>query len=205
MALKIKIFPFILAAILLLPFPAAAQESPYKTAVFAAGNFWYLESAFDKVQGVMKARTGYAGGNSKNPTYQQVTNGGSGYGLAVEVSYDPKVISYEKILDIFWHSIDPTDQGGQFCDRGNQYLSVIYYATEEEKKAAQKSLIGVADDIDDRGIATRITEAKEFWAAEEYHQDYHQKESYKYRFNRKRCKVDEKLKEVWGGDALAEE
>lgn len=187
-------------------FPARAEmDAAYKTVILTGGNFWYLESAFDRVPGVMKARSGYTGGQTTSPTFQTVTNGGSGHKMAVEVAYDPKIVSFEKILDIYWHSIDPTDQGGQFCDRGDQYLSIIYYKTSEEKRAAQKSLIGVASDLSDNGIATRIVEAKEFFPAEDYHQDYHKKENYKYKFNRKRCRVDEMLKDVWGWDANTEE
>lgn len=203
---KNRLVLFLSAAVCAL-FPAVWSEaqSPHRTAVFAGGNYWYLESAFDRVPGVLKARTGYTGGLGENPSYHEVTNGGSGHKMAVEVVYDPKAVSYEELLDVYWHSIDPTDQGGQFCHRGDQYHSVIYYASEEEKRAAEKSLVGVADEIEKNGIATRISGRKEFYPAEEYHQDYHQKESYKYRFHRKRCRMDDKLTEIWGSDALVED
>ncbi len=193
-----------MAAALVATTSAYAQETT-KTALFAGGNFWYLEKTFDYTPGVIRAQSGYTGGPDNAATYQKVTNGGSGHKMAVEVTYDPKRISYEKLLQVYWHSIDPTNHAGQFCESGDQYRTVIYYKTPEEKKAAMLSVVEASDEIDDNGISTRVVEAGAFYPAEEYHQDYHRKEDYKYTFNRKRCKVDDALKAVWGGDANVDE
>lgn len=168
-------------------------------ATFAGGCFWCMEPPFEKVDGVKSAVSGYTGGSKENPTYEEVSGGGTGHAEAVQVTYDPKKISYEKILDIFWRNVNPTDAGGQFVDRGSQYRSGIFYHSEAQKKAALKS----KEELDKSGkfkkpIVTEITEFKKFYSAEEYHQDYYKKNSVRYKFYRSRSGRDQYLESIWG-------
>ncbi len=177
--------------------PAPAAQSA--RAVFAGGCFWCMEPPFDALPGVIATVSGYTGGMRENPSYEQVSEGGSGHFEAVEVTYDPARVSYAQLLDVFWRNVDPLDDGGQFCDRGSQYGTAIFYATEDEKAAALKSREAAAEKLVIKGpIVTPLLPAKEFYPAEEYHQDYYQKNPIRYKYYRYACERDQRLKEVWG-------
>lgn len=146
-------------------------------AIFAGGCFWCIQSAFAEKEGVKSALSGYLGGTTERPTYREVTSGETGHYEAVEVTFDPKKITYKQLLDIFWHQIDPTDAGGQFADRGPQYQTAIFYLNEEQKKAAEASKKQLEESgLFDKPIVTKIVKASTFYPAEEYHQDYYKKE-----------------------------
>jgi len=186
------------AGAVLLAGPAPARE----TAIFAAGCFWCEESAFDDVPGVISVTSGFTGGHTANPTYEQVSTGTTGHAESVEVIYDPTKISYERLLDIFWHNVDPFDGGGQFCDRGSQYRSGIFYRDEAQHKTALESQRKLEEDPRFRGkIATQILPASAFYRAEEYHQKFCKKESVRYNAYRLGCGRDARLKAVWGSAA----
>lgn len=167
-----------------------------KEAVFAGGCFWCLEGPFDALPGVMETEAGYTGGQMSNPTYEQVSSGTSGHIEAMRVVYDPGQLDFEKLLDVFWRNIDPTDAGGQFCDRGPQYRSAIFFADEVEESIARASKSRLEEA---RGfkIATEILPRKEFYPAEEYHQDYYRKNPLRYHFYRQGCGRDQRLKQLW--------
>jgi peptide methionine sulfoxide reductase msrA/msrB len=169
-----------------------------RTAVFAGGCFWCTESDFEKVDGVTEAISGYTGGKIANPTYKQVSRGGTGHVEAVEVVYDPAKVSYEKLLEVFWRHVDPTDGDGQFVDRGSQYRSVIFYANEEEQRLAETSKKELAaSGRFDKPIMTDILPLRTFYPAEDYHQDYYKKKSIRYRWYRHGSGRDQFLEKVW--------
>src|SRR5680860_711043 len=169
------------------------------TAIFAGGCFWCMEPPYDKLAGVTATVSGYSGGELENPTYEQVSAGGTGHAEAVQISYDPGKVSYEKLLDVFWHNIDPLDAGGQFCDRGDSYRSAIFYQNDKEKRLAQASKRALEKSGRfDQPIATEIVPASQFYKAEGYHQDYYHKNSLRYKFYRYSCGRDGRLEELWG-------
>ncbi|GAB6905910.1 Peptide methionine sulfoxide reductase MsrA/MsrB (Includes: Peptide methionine sulfoxide reductase MsrA; Peptide methionine sulfoxide reductase MsrB) [Desulfosarcina cetonica] len=171
-----------------------------RTAVFAGGCFWCTESDFEKVDGVIAVVSGYTGGRVDHPTYQQVSAGGTGHVEAVKVFYDPQKISYNDLLDVFWRHVDPTDAGGQFVDRGNQYRSVIFYANETEQQQAEASKKALAaSGRFDQAIVTDILPLGPFFDAEEYHQDYYKKNPIRYKWYRSGSGRDQFLKKVWAG------
>lgn len=168
-------------------------------AIFAGGCFWCVEAAFDAVPGVIATNPGYTGGTAPNPTYEQVSAGGTGHAEAVEVRYDPERTSYRTLLATFWRNIDPYDAGGQFCDRGNQYRSAIFAVDADQRRFAEESLHSLANSgLLSAPIATKITDAGPFYAAEEYHRDYHLKNPARYKFYRWNCGRDQRLNAVWG-------
>jgi peptide methionine sulfoxide reductase msrA/msrB len=168
------------------------------TATFAGGCFWCVESDFEKVNGVVDVISGYAGGHVKNPTYKDVSSGGTGHLEVVQVHYDPDTIRYEALLDIFWRHVNPTDPGGQFADRGPQYRTAIFYHTEEQRRAATLSKKELdASGKFDKPIATEIIKFSEFYEAETYHQDYYKKNPIRYKFYRKGSGRDRFLQSVW--------
>ncbi|SFL98082.1 peptide-methionine (S)-S-oxide reductase [Desulfomicrobium norvegicum] len=171
-----------------------------KEAVFAGGCFWCLEGPFDALPGVLETEAGYTGGQIPNPTYEQVSSGTSGHIEAMRVKYDPELVDFGKLLDVFWRNIDPTDAGGQFCDRGPQYRSAVFFADEAEESAARASKAQLEEA---RGfkIATEILPRAEFYAAEEYHQDYYKKNPLRYHFYRQGCGRDQRLRQLWGAEA----
>ena len=183
----------------------AAQTAPTGAtakATFAGGCFWCMEQPFDLLPGVISTTSGYIGGTKKNPTYQEVSSGRTGHTEAVEVIYDPKKISYEKLLEVFWFNIDPTVRDKQFCDVGSQYRSGIFYHDEAQKKAAEASKAALQKSKPFKGdIVTEITAATEFTAAEDYHQDFYVKSPTRYKFYRSGCGRDARLKELWGAAA----
>ena len=171
-------------------------------ATFAGGCFWCVESDFDHVPGVTKTISGYTGGILKDPTYRQVTAGNSGHIEAVQIYYDPKKTSFEKLLDVFWHSVDPTDADGQFCDRGDSYATAIFANTPEQKNIAEASRAKLKKSgALKRTIVTPVRMAGAFYSAEGYHQDYYKKNPLRYKFYRLSCGRDSRVKELWGADA----
>lgn len=175
------------------------KPGPTQTAVFAGGCFWCTESDFEKVDGVIEAISGYTGGDMANPTYEQVSAGGTGHVEAVKVIYDPTKITYEQLLDVFWRHMDPTDAGGQFVDRGSQYRGVIFYANDKERgmaEASKKKL--AASGRLDKPVVTEILPLGAFYPAEDYHQDYYKKNPIRYNWYRSGSGRDQFLEKVWG-------
>jgi peptide-methionine (S)-S-oxide reductase len=165
-------------------------------ATFASGCFWCTEADFDKVSGVISTTSGYTGGKVPNPTYRQVTTGETGHAEAVQVIYDPAVVSYEKLLDSYWHNVDPFVANRQFCDSGSQYRPVIFFHTEQQRAAAEASKARIQK-MFKQPIVVAITAAGPFYRAEEYHQDYYKKNSAQYRFYRFGCGRDSRLQQIW--------
>jgi peptide-methionine (S)-S-oxide reductase len=165
-------------------------------AVFAGGCFWCMESDFEHLPGVVSAVSGYTGGREANPTYEQVSSERTGHYESVRVVYDPARVTYAQLLDHFWRNVDPTDAGGQFCDRGPSYRTAIF-VTEAQRAAAEASKAEAQRRLG-RAIVTPILPLRRFWTAETYHQDYYRKNPIPYRFYRFRCGRDARLREVWG-------
>jgi peptide methionine sulfoxide reductase msrA/msrB len=175
------------------------DDGKLRSATFAGGCFWCTESDFEKVDGVVEAISGYTGGNKPNPTYGEVSAGGTGHTEAVRIIYDPEKVSYKELLDVFWRHVDPTDAGGQFVDRGSQYRSGIFYHDEEQKHLAEESKRELErSGVFDKPIVTEITMLKEFYKAEDYHQDYYKTHKYRYNFYRRNSGRDQFLKKTWG-------
>ena len=169
------------------------------TAIFAGGCFWCEETAFEGVPGVVAVISGYTGGHVANPTYEQVSAGVTGHAESVQVVYDPGKISYEKLLDIFWHNVDPLQADAQFCDHGNQYRSAIFYKDPAQQNAAEASKAKLEEEPRFKGkIVTEIVPATTFYRAEEYHQDFWKKNPVRYYSYRTGCGRDARLKELWG-------
>lgn len=167
-------------------------------ATFAGGCFWCMEHPFDEIDGVKSTISGYTGGHKKNPTYEEVSAGETGHTEAVQITYDPEKVSYQELLDIFWHNIDPTVKNRQFCDVGSQYRSGIYYHDEEQKRLAEESKEELNNSKRFKKIHTEIEPASVFYPAEEYHQDYYIKNPIRYRLYRYGCGRDKRLEELWG-------
>lgn len=175
--------------------PANAPDTAI--AVFAGGCFWCMEKPFDALEGVLDTTSGYTGGKVANPTYEQVSAGGTGHAEALRVTFDPTRVSYETLLDVFWHNVDPFDARGQFCDKGNQYRSAIFPQDEEQEKLATASKTAMEKQFA-RFIATTIEPAAPFYPAEDYHQNYYKKNPLRYAYYRNGCGRDRRLEEVWG-------
>lgn len=170
-----------------------------ETATFAGGCFWCMEAPFDKLPGVVSVTVGYTGGHTKNPTYEEVSAGGTGHAESVQIVYDPEKISYQNLLEVYWHNIDPTTKNSQFCDHGNQYRTAIFYHNEEQKKLAEQSREALERHKPFSGpIVTEIVAASVFYPAEEYHQHYYKKNPWRYKFYRTSCGRDHRLKQLWG-------
>jgi len=177
---------------------ASSNDEP-GVAIFAGGCFWCMEPPFDKVDGVYSTTSGYIGGHVDNPTYKEVSSGGTGHAEAVRIEYDPDRVSYAVLLEIFWRNIDPLAVNRQFCDAGDQYRSAIFYLDEEQKRLAEASKRELEQSGRfDRPIATTIEPAGEFYPAEGYHQDYYRKNPVRYKFYRYNCGRDQRLKQLWG-------
>ncbi len=176
-----------------------SDNDKFQKATFAGGCFWCTEADFEKVDGVVEAISGYIGGSKDNPTYEEVSAGGTGHAEAVQVVYDPSKITYRQLLDVFWRHIDPTDPGGQFVDRGNQYRSAIFYHNDQQKREAEasKEELGRSGRFD-KPIATEIVAATKFYPAEDYHQDYYRNHSLRYRYYRYGSGRDQFLNSTWG-------
>jgi peptide-methionine (S)-S-oxide reductase len=169
------------------------------SAIFAGGCFWCMEADFEKLPGVLGAESGYTGGHTANPTYEQVSAGGTGHAESVRVTYDPAKIGYAQLLDYFWHHIDPTVKDRQFCDTGNQYRTAIFYGNEAQRAAAEASKAALLKSGQFKQIYTEIVPATQFYPAEQYHQDYYKKNPVRYHFYRTTCGRDTRVAEVWGG------
>ncbi len=184
--------------------PAPATSSPkLETAIFAGGCFWCVESDFDHVDGVVSTTSGYTGGDERDPSYQDVSSGSTGHAEAVRIEYDPQRVTYEKLLDVFWHSVDPTTRDSQFCDRGAQYRTAIFVGDEEQRGLAQRSKEELAASKPFAApIVTEIVTASTFYPAEEYHQDYYKKNPIRYRYYRSGCGRDARLEQLWGNQAF---
>jgi peptide-methionine (S)-S-oxide reductase len=181
------------------PKKAPTTAAQLQKATFAGGCFWCMEHPFDELPGVVSVTSGYTGGHKKNPTYEEVSAGGTGHAESVQVIYDASKISYQKLLDTYWHNIDPTVKDRQFCDVGNQYRSAIFYHNDEQRLLAIRSKKALEMSKPFKGpIATEIVQATEFYPAEEYHQHYYKKNPIRYRFYRNGCGRDKRLKELWG-------
>lgn len=181
------------------PLPADVDRADLDTAIFAAGCFWCVEEAFDPVPGVVKTTSGYTGGQLANPSYEEVSAGGTRHTEALEVLYDSTKVSYEALLKVFWHNVDPTDAGGQFCDRGSQYRGGIFYLNDKQEALATASKKALQEDPEAPSpIVTEVTEAGPFYAAEAYHQNYYQKNPVRYKFYKTACGRADRLQALWG-------
>jgi len=182
--------------------PPAAARAGTEVAIFAGGCFWCVESDFDKVPGVISTTSGYTGGAKVNPSYEEVSSGGTGHAESVKVVFDPKQVTYEKLLYVFWRNVDPLTKEGQFCDFGTQYRTAIFYVNDEQKRLAEASKAALeASGRFKRPIVTEITKAGPFYPAETYHQDYYKKNPVRYNFYRFNCGRDARLDELWGKEA----
>ena len=172
------------------------KENNYKKAYFAGGCFWCMEESFDKVEGVTSVISGYSGGHLKNPTYADVVYTDSGHVEAVEVAYNPKIISFEKLLDVYWQNIDPFDAKGQFCDKGKSYRSVIFFNNKKQKDLINTSYKNVEKKFDKK-IVTLVWKFDKFYKAESFHQDYYEKNFIRYLMYKKSCQREEVLEKIW--------
>jgi peptide-methionine (S)-S-oxide reductase len=166
-------------------------------ATFAGGCFWCMEPPYDELDGVFSTISGYAGGKTKNPTYEQVSRGTTGHTEVVQVTYDPKKITYERLLDVFWRNVDPLTPNRQFCDIGSQYRTAIFYHDENQKRLAEESKKALSKRFKEP-IVTEIVPAAEFYPAEDYHQDYYIKNPLRYKYYRYNCGRDQRLEALWG-------
>ncbi len=170
-----------------------------RVATFGGGCFWCMEPPYDKLEGVISTTSGYMGGDVSNPTYEQVTRGGTGHVEVVQVEYDPTVIGFEELLDVYWVNVDPLTDNRQFCDAGESYRPVIFVHSERQRELAEASKQGVIDSGRfNQPVIVPIENAKAFWPAEDYHQDYYQKSSVSYKYYRWRCGRDQRLEQLWG-------
>jgi peptide-methionine (S)-S-oxide reductase len=181
-----------------MPKPAQPSAVQGATAIFAGGCFWCVEQDFEKLDGVLEAESGYTGGRTSNPTYEQVGYGLTGHVEAVRVIYDPKKVSYDQLLAYYWRSIDPTAKNRQFCDSGPEYRSVIFWQTEEERLAAEASREALLKSGRFPVVHTEILPAAKFWMAEIYHQDYYKKNPIRYGYYRMACGRDARVNALWG-------
>ncbi len=180
---------------------AAKPAAKLAKATFAGGCFWCMEPPFDKLDGVVSTTSGYTGGTKKNPTYEEVSAGGTGHTEAVEIVYDPARVSYAKLLEVYWHNVDPMTPNQQFCDIGSQYRSAIFYHDAEQKRLTDESKAKVQADLQKRfgkPVVTQLMAAAVFYPAEDYHQDYYEKNPIRYKFYRSGCGRDARLQQVWG-------
>ena len=199
-----RTFSIILSTILLYPifFNANAengQDNKVKLATFAGGCFWCMEPPFDKLDGVVSTTSGYSGGRTQDPSYSEVSSGLTGHIEVIQIAYNPDKVSFEELLAVYWVNIDPTNQNGQFCDRGNQYRSALFYHDEDQKRLIEES----RRDLDEtkpfkQAIVTEIIPFEQFYAAEDYHQDYYQKNPLRYKYYYYACGREKRLKELWG-------
>ncbi|WP_395792847.1 peptide-methionine (S)-S-oxide reductase MsrA [Aquimonas sp.] len=180
--------------------PAAPVPAKVAVAVFGGGCFWCMEKPFDQMDGVLSTTSGYAGGQEQNPTYEQVSAGGTGHVEVVEVRYDPERVSYAKLLNTYWRNVDPVAVNRQFCDAGPQYRSAIFFVDEAQRALAEASRAELQKSFQ-QPVATEVLPVVRFWPAEDYHQDYYQRNSIRYSYYRGRCGRDARLREIWGAPA----
>ena len=197
-----RVLSLVLASIVIVAMAGtvhAGEKKKNEIAIFAGGCFWCMESPYDFIDGVKSTTPGYTGGTTKNPTYHQVSTGETGHAESMEVEFDPSKVSYEELLLVYWHNINPTQSGGQFCDYGSQYRPEIFYTNDAQRVAAEAS----KKEMEKRFgvVAVKIEPASKFYPAEEYHQDYCTRNSDAYHEYRKLCGRDRVLKEIWGDEA----
>tara|TARA_E500000178_G_C16981115_1_gene735844 strand:- start:721 stop:1296 length:576 start_codon:yes stop_codon:yes gene_type:complete len=185
---------FIIAAFLFLTNISFSQN--YQKAYFAGGCFWCMEESFDQIEGVVSSISGYSGGHLENPTYNDVIYKDTGHVEAIEITYNSEVVSYEKLLGVYWKNIDPFDADGQFCDKGKSYRSVIFFQNQPEKELIDKSYARI-EKLFDKKIVTLLWKFEKFYPAEDYHQDYYEKNFIRYLMYKNGCKRDETLKKIW--------
>jgi len=190
------ILTFAIATVVAAP-PASANE-PRAVAIFAGGCFWCVEADFDKVDGVVSTTSGYIGGRTQNPTYNQVISGTTGHTEAVEIVYDPSKVTFAKLLDVFWRNHDPLAKDRQFCDSGEQYRAGVFYRDDEQKMLAEDTRKAVQTKFAPRIVHTEVTKATTFYKAEDYHQDYYKKNPVRYNLYRFNCGRDQRLRDLWG-------
>ena len=196
-ALPVRLFSAIIVLLLNLTSVQAAEKQ--ETATFAGGCFWCMEPPYEKLPGVVSVVSGYIGGTKADPTYEEVSAGGTGHAEAVRIVYNPRKISYPQLLEVFWRNVDPTTPNAQFCDVGDQYRSAIFYHDESQRKAAETSKRAVErKKTFKEPVVTEIAPATRFYPAEEYHQDYHRKNPIRYKYYRHRCGRDQRLRQLWG-------
>ncbi len=179
---------------------ASDKQPPTDTAIFAGGCFWCMEPPFEKLSGVISVESGYSGGNLKNPDYKMVSSGATEHIEVVQITFRPSEVSYSKLLEVFWRNVDPTDANGQFCDKGYQYTTAVFYNSPEQKahaEASKASLLGLTP-FTTKPVVTPIRPAKTFYQAENYHQDYYKRNPIRYKYYRHRCGRDNRLNELWG-------
>ena len=177
-----------------------APKPPMERATFAGGCFWCMEPPFEKIPGVASVTSGYTGGQKVNPSYEEVSAGGTGHAESVDIVYDPAKVTYAQLLDVFWHNVDPTQGDGQFCDHGHQYRTAIFYHDAEQKRLAEESKEKVQAKLQ-KPVVTEIVAASRFYPAEEYHQDFYKKNPVRYYTYRAGCGRDRRLKDLWGAEA----
>ena len=190
----------IIVGLLCLASVGAADAQELAKATFAGGCFWCMEPPFDALDGVVSTTSGYTGGHTANPTYEQVSAGKTGHTEAVEIVYDPRKVTYARLLEVFWRNIDPLTANAQFCDTGSQYRSGIFVHDATQRKLAEASKDAAAQRLQ-KPIVTEITAASQFWPAEEYHQDYYKKNPIRYKFYSTSCGRERRLEAIWGPDA----
>ncbi len=185
--------------LVLVPAHVVAGDSNYETATFAGGCFWCMEPPYDKLDGVISTTSGYTDGHKKDPTYAEVSAGSTGHTEAIQIKYDPVKISYEELLAVFWKNIDPTTPDQQFCDHGSQYRSAVFYHDDAQKLAAEKSFKQVEKTKPFKEpVVTQLAMATTFYPAEDYHQNYYQRNPLRYKYYRYACGRDARLEEIWG-------
>jgi peptide-methionine (S)-S-oxide reductase len=187
----------IIASLLYLAIAGAADAQELARATFAGGCFWCMEPPFDKLDGVVSTTSGYTGGRTLNPTYEQVSAGTTGHTEAVEIVYDPRKITYSQLVEVFWRNIDPLTANAQFCDVGSQYRAAIFVHDETQRRLAEESKAAVARRLQ-KPVVTEIVTTSKFWPAEDYHQDYYKKNPIRYNVYRAGCGRDQRLEAIWG-------
>ncbi len=192
--------PLLLTAALVVLMTAVLPAQEGARATFAGGCFWCMEKPFDELEGVISTTSGYTGGHTENPTYREVTRGGTGHLEAVQVVYDPEKVDYETLLFVFWRNVDPLDAGGQFCDRGSSYETAVFAHDEEQRRLAEESKRDARSTLGSR-IVTPIRSFDVFYPAEDYHQDYYRENPVRYNFYRTSCGRDARLEMLWGEEA----
>jgi peptide-methionine (S)-S-oxide reductase len=200
--MKMLILSMMGMSVMLIASTTTMAATNLEKATFAGGCFWCMEHPFDEIPGVVSVTPGYTGGQKNNPTYEEVSAGGTGHAESVQIVYDPAKVTYEKLLEVFWHNIDPVAKDRQFCDTGHQYRSAIFYHSEEQHRLAlQSKALLEKNKTFKEPIATEIVQATEFYPAEEYHQHYYKKNPIRYKYYRTTCGRDKRLKELWGSAA----
>jgi peptide-methionine (S)-S-oxide reductase len=200
--MKMLIHSMMGLSVILIASTTTIAATNLEKATFAGGCFWCMEHPFDEIPGVVSVTPGYTGGQKKSPTYEEVSAGGTGHAESVQIVYDPAQVTYEKLLAVFWHNIDPIAKDRQFCDTGHQYRSAIFYLSEEQHRLAlQSKALLEKNKTFKEPIATEIVQATEFYPAEDYHQHYYKKNPIRYKYYRTSCGRDKRLKELWGNSA----